>query len=63
MKIVIILGRYHILVLYGTLSRVLLLNVSLNVRVKGYLEKARNMFQEMDLQWNLDELDKIVASA
>ena len=24
-----------------------------------YLEKARAMFQEMDLQWDLDELDKI----
>jgi len=26
-----------------------------------YLEKARTMFQEMDLQWDLDELDKIAA--
>ena len=25
-----------------------------------YLEKARTMFEEMDLQWDLDELDKIV---
>ena len=27
-----------------------------------YLEKARTMFQEMDLQWDLDELDKITTS-
>ena len=27
-----------------------------------YLQKARTMFQEMDLQWDLDELDKILAS-
>jgi len=27
-----------------------------------YLEKARAMFEEMDLQWDLDELDKVVAS-
>ena len=27
-----------------------------------YLEKARPMFQGMDLQWDLDELDKITAS-
>jgi hypothetical protein len=28
-----------------------------------YVAKARTMFQEMDLQWDLDELDKIVADA
>ena len=27
------------------------------------MEKARAMFQEMDLQWDLDELDKITAAA
>ena len=31
------------------------------VSAKEYLEKARNMFKEMDLQWDLDELDRIVA--
>jgi len=30
---------------------------------EGYLEKARTMFQDMDQQWDLDELDIIVASA
>jgi len=30
---------------------------------QGYLEKARTMFHEIDLQWDLDELDRIVASA
>ena len=29
------------------------------INAEGYLEKARTMFQEMDLQWDLDELDKI----
>lgn len=29
------------------------------ISAKEYLEKARIMFQEMDLQWDLDELDKI----
>jgi len=27
-----------------------------------YLEKARTMFEEMDLQWDLDELDKVMAT-
>ena len=27
-----------------------------------YLDKARAMFQEMDLQWDLDELDKVMAA-
>ncbi|MBC2713681.1 MAG: AAA family ATPase [Desulfobacteraceae bacterium] len=27
-----------------------------------YLEKARTLFEEMDLQWDLDELDKVMAS-
>ena len=27
-----------------------------------YLEKARTMFEEMDLQWDLDELDKVMAA-
>ena len=26
-----------------------------------YLQKARTMFQEMDHQWDLDELDKITS--
>jgi hypothetical protein len=25
-----------------------------------YLQKARTMFEEMDLQWDLDELDKVL---
>ena len=29
------------------------------ISVKEYLEKARTMFQEMDLQWDLDELERI----
>jgi tetratricopeptide (TPR) repeat protein len=31
------------------------------INAKEYLEKARTMFKEMDLQWDLDELDKIAA--
>jgi hypothetical protein len=27
-----------------------------------YLEKARTLFVEMDLQWDLDELDKLMAA-
>jgi hypothetical protein len=26
---------------------------------KEYLSKARSMFKEMDLQWDLDELERI----
>ena len=33
------------------------------IKAEEYLDKAKAMFQEMDLQWDLDELDKIVASA
>ena len=33
------------------------------ISAEEYLEKARTMFQEMDLQWDLDELDKIAAAA
>jgi hypothetical protein len=29
------------------------------ISAEEYLEKARELFQEMDLQWDLDELDKI----
>ncbi len=29
------------------------------ISANEYLEKARVMFEEMDLQWDLDELDKI----
>ena len=32
------------------------------ISAEGYLEKARGMFQEMDLQWDLDELDKIAVA-
>jgi tetratricopeptide (TPR) repeat protein len=32
------------------------------ITAEQYLEKARTLFEEMDLQWDLDELDKIVAS-
>jgi retron-type reverse transcriptase len=31
------------------------------ISAKEYLEKARELFEEMDLQWDLDELDRIVA--
>lgn len=30
------------------------------ISAEEYLEKARTMFEDMDLQWDLDELDKIV---
>jgi class 3 adenylate cyclase/tetratricopeptide (TPR) repeat protein len=29
------------------------------IKAEEYLEKARTMFQEMDLQWDLDELEKL----
>ena len=29
------------------------------ISAKEYLEKAREMFQEMDLKWDLDELERI----
>jgi hypothetical protein len=32
------------------------------ITAKEYLNKARTMFKEMDLQYDLDELEKIVAS-
>jgi hypothetical protein len=32
------------------------------ITAKEYLEKARTMFHEMDLQWDMDELDKIAAT-
>ena len=32
------------------------------ISAKEYLEKARKLFTEMDLRWDLDELDKIVGS-
>ena len=32
------------------------------ISANEYLAKARSMFQEMDLQYDLDELDKITAS-
>jgi tetratricopeptide (TPR) repeat protein len=33
------------------------------ISASKYLEKARTMFQEMDLQWDLDEFDKIAVSS
>ena len=27
-----------------------------------YLNKTRSMFEEMDLQWDLDELDKVITA-
>ena len=32
------------------------------ITAEEYLDKARTMFKEMDLQWDLDELDKVIAS-
>jgi class 3 adenylate cyclase/tetratricopeptide (TPR) repeat protein len=32
------------------------------ISAKEYLEKARAMFQEMDLKWDLDELEKLASS-
>ena len=32
------------------------------ISAKEYLDKARTMFQEMDLKWDLDELDKLASS-
>jgi class 3 adenylate cyclase/tetratricopeptide (TPR) repeat protein len=32
------------------------------IKAEEYLEKARTMFQEMNLQWDLDELDKITTT-
>jgi len=31
------------------------------IDAQGYLEKAKTLFEEMDLQWDLDDLDKIVS--
>ena len=31
------------------------------IKAEEYLKKAKEMFEEMDLQWDLDELDRIVA--
>jgi hypothetical protein len=31
------------------------------ISAEEYLEKAKTMFQEMDLQWDLDELDKVLS--
>jgi hypothetical protein len=33
------------------------------ITAAGYLGKAKNMFEEMDLPWDLDELDKVMASS
>ena len=33
------------------------------ITAEEYLEKARTMFEEMDLQWDLDELDKVMAAS
>lgn len=29
------------------------------IKAEEYLDKARVMFEEMDLQWDLDELEKL----
>ncbi len=29
------------------------------ISAEEYLERARSMFEEMDLQWDLDELDRV----
>ena len=29
------------------------------VKAEDYLEKARTLFEDMDLQWDLDELEKL----
>ena len=31
------------------------------IKATEYLDKARVMFEEMDLQWDLDQLDRITA--
>ena len=33
------------------------------ITAEEYLNKAKVMFEEMDLQWDLDELDKVMASS
>jgi len=33
-----------------------------NISADEYLEKAKTMFQEMNLQYDLDELDKVMAA-
>jgi hypothetical protein len=33
------------------------------IKAESYLEKARAMFEEMDLQWDLDELEKITLTS
>jgi len=30
------------------------------IKAEDYLEKARVLFKEMDLHWDLDELDRVV---
>ena len=32
------------------------------ITAEDYIKKARTMFEEMDLQWDLDELDKVMAA-
>ena len=36
-------------------------HIGRNDEASKYIEKARSMFKEMDLQWDLDELDKITS--
>jgi hypothetical protein len=31
------------------------------IKAEDYLEKARVLFEEMDLQWDLNELDRMVS--
>ena len=33
------------------------------IRAEEYLKKARILFEEMDLQWDLDELNRLTGSA
>jgi class 3 adenylate cyclase len=33
-----------------------------SITTEEYLKKARTMFEEMDLQWDLDELEKVMAN-
>lgn len=32
------------------------------IKAEAYLEKARGLFEEMDLQWDLDQLDQVSKS-
>jgi hypothetical protein len=60
-------ARPNLARIYMEIGRRFLEEKSMHKKLNGisaeeYLEKARSMFHEMDLQWDLDELDKIVSS-